>query len=720
MARINNKINLPTNTTDIKMLANYLSAIDEKKVVAVADEQELFSSVKAQFSRKKKDTHARDTHTKAALSLYGLIDINDDGSFSVSALGKEVVNCFSTESNYSREDKIALMLKVFVRMEIIDNPNNRRIHIGFVILKLLCDSELDFYITNQELAHMVMNPAFISDNQYDEMKQYILDFRNSDVGISQFAPQTKAATFMTTFVTNWEFLTSEDSPLTQKQNKLADNYFAAWLNQNSEEGKDDDNLSEDALDENSVQEIESEEDSQPSNEVTEEATKLNASQNNAKRAFHSIIKYRLNTLSAYIAKIYLSLLEGVKVKDYLSYFTGNNGSNNERTDMSKPLQKIYYGAPGTGKSNEIKQLTGEGKDGIKFSKDFTFRTTFHPDSDYSSFVGAYKPIWNGTKIIYDFRPQTFLKAYIAAWTNPHENVALVIEEINRGNCAQIFGDIFQLLDRESNGLSKYPIETDVDLENYLKNIFSGNVDGFNPIGEVDKDAINNYYSKHYNNAFDKIKEGKILTLPLNLSILCTMNTSDQSLFPMDSAFKRRWSWEYMPIKDAHKEWKIQLDKSHELIDWWEFLKRINVVVSDLTTSEDKQLGYFFCQPDEFVEDMSDSMKLMADPNMITAKQFVDKVIFYLWNDVFKDYAFDAPCCKGKDDKEVLFAKFYNEDGKSVNIDTLTNFFESLKTDDEDSLVKTKKSNADETDKKEENNSINTGENQPDNTLSPEE
>lgn len=394
----------------------------------------------------------------------------------------------------------------------------------------------------------------------------------------------------------------------------------------------------------------------------------------------------------------------------------NDNNETNTSDMTKSIQRIYYGAPGTGKSNEIKRMTGDGT----FSKDFTFRTTFHPDSDYSSFVGAYKPIWNGTKIIYDFRPQTFLKAYIAAWTNPHENVALVIEEINRGNCAQIFGDIFQLLDRESNGLSKYPIETDVDLENYLKNIFSGNVDGFNPIGEVDKDAINNYYSKHYDNAFDKIKEGKILTLPLNLSILCTMNTSDQSLFPMDSAFKRRWSWEYMPIKDAHKEWKIQLDKSHELIDWWEFLKRINVVVSDLTTSEDKQLGYFFCQPDEFVEDMSDSMKLMADPNMITAKQFVDKVIFYLWNDVFKDYAFDAPCCKGKDDKEVLFAKFYNEDGKSVNIDTLTNFFESLKTDDEDSLVKTKKSNADETDKKEENNSINTGENQPDNTLSPEE
>ena len=376
-----------------------------------------------------------------------------------------------------------------------------------------------------------------------------------------------------------------------------------------------------------------------------------------------------------------------------------------------PLQRIYYGAPGTGKSNEIKLMTGNGT----FSKNYTFRTTFHPDSDYSSFVGAYKPIWNGEKIIYVFRPQSFLRAYIEAWKHPEHNVALVIEEINRGNCAQIFGDIFQLLDRERTGLSKYPIEADIDMQNYLKGEFA-NIDSIyneDQIKDIDK-----YYANHYDTAFEDIKNGIILTLPKNLSLLATMNTSDQSLFPMDSAFKRRWEWQYMPIKNAHKNWKIQLDNSHELIDWWEFLNRINMVISDLTTSEDKQLGYFFCQSDEYQIKPNEDEN--AQPDLITAKHFVGKVIFYLWNDVFKDYAFDAPCCKGKDDKEVLFAKFYNEDGKSVNIDTLTNFFESLKTDDEDSLVKTKKSNADETIKKEENNSINTGENQPDNTLSPEE
>ena len=376
-----------------------------------------------------------------------------------------------------------------------------------------------------------------------------------------------------------------------------------------------------------------------------------------------------------------------------------------------PLQRIYYGAPGTGKSNEIKLLTGNGT----FSKNYTLRTTFHPDSDYSSFVGAYKPIWNGEKIIYVFRPQSFLRAYIEAWKHPEHNVALVIEEINRGNCAQIFGDIFQLLDRERTGLSKYPIEADIDMQNYLKGEFV-NIESIYTEDQIQ--AINKYYANHYDTAFDDIKNGIILTLPKNLSLLATMNTSDQSLFPMDSAFKRRWEWQYMPIKNAHKNWKIQLDNSHELIDWWEFLNRINMVISDLTTSEDKQLGYFFCQADEYQIKPNEDEN--AQPDLITAKHFVGKVIFYLWNDVFKDYAFDASCCKGKDDKEVLFAKFYNEDGKSVNIDTLTNFFESLKTDDEDSLVKTKKSNADETDKKEENNSINTGENQPDNTLSPEE
>lgn len=383
-----------------------------------------------------------------------------------------------------------------------------------------------------------------------------------------------------------------------------------------------------------------------------------------------------------------SCLEDIKPNVWDKYFPHLNKQLKqfiiEPTDNSTmELQRIYYGAPGTGKSNEIKLLTGEGKDGVKFSKDFTFRTTFHPDSDYSSFVGAYKPIWekdadNGQgKIIYDFRPQTFLKAYLKAWLNPTENVALVIEEINRGNCAQIFGDIFQLLDREDNGLSKYPIEADIDMQGFIKNVFGGKVEEFGKktISEEDKAAIDEYYSKHYDNAFEKIKNGEILTLPKNLSILATMNTSDQSLFPMDSAFKRRWEWIYQPIVEGKDEqgrplkWYIQVD-DEKGVDWWEFLEAINLEIADLTSAEDKKLGYFFCTPD-------------GDDKIISAKRFVGKVIFYLWNDVFKDYAFDRKCCQDKDSKPVMYAAFYDKgDGKSINTETLKQFFEKLSKDGE--------------------------------------
>lgn len=358
---------------------------------------------------------------------------------------------------------------------------------------------------------------------------------------------------------------------------------------------------------------------------------------------------------------------------------------------NKIMQKIYYGAPGTGKSNEIKRLTGEGIGSVKFSKNFTFRTTFHPDSDYSSFVGAYKPIWDKatSKIVYDFRPQTFLKAYVAAWTHPDEQVALVIEEINRGNCAQVFGDIFQLLDRDINGFSKYPIEADIDMTDFLSRAMDGSLTEpwAGTISNAEETNINAYYEKHYDDAFSKIKSGEILTLPKNLSILATMNTSDQSLFPMDSAFKRRWEWAYQPIVkgvDSSTEkdlnWVIEIP-DYEPIDWWEFLQRINRVVSDLTTSEDKQLGYFFCIPDKKENPTDDK------PTIITAERFVGKVIFYLWNDVFKDYAFDAPCCKGTDEKEVLYAKFYSVDGKSINYDVLAHFFDTLKDGSEDSLIR---------------------------------
>ncbi len=228
-------------------------------------------------------------------------------------------------------------------------------------------------------------------------------------------------------------------------------------------------------------------------------------------------------------------------------------------------------------------------------KDAVFRTTFHPDTDYAAFVGCYKPCMNGGVIEYSYMPQVFTNAYIAAWENTKKPVYLVIEEINRGNCAQIFGDLFQLLDRDKEtGKSEYPIKADKDLVAHIERVLGAGHEG--------------------------IKNGE-LCLPPNLIIYATMNTSDQSLFPMDSAFKRRWAWEYVPInysKDIDSgKFIIEIDDDTKY-SWVEFLESVNDKIYDATNSEDKQMGNFFIK------------------KSIKANEFVNKVMFYLWNEVCKE------------------------------------------------------------------------------------
>ena len=328
------------------------------------------------------------------------------------------------------------------------------------------------------------------------------------------------------------------------------------------------------------------------------------------------------------------------------------------------LQQIYYGAPGTGKSKTIKDLTfGES----------VIRTTFHPDSDYASFVGTYKPITEevtlrdcyGKKVIdddtkevvkeeriaYKFIPQAFLEAYVKAWKKlgSSKKQFLIIEEINRGNCAQIFGDLFQLLDRNEYGFSDYPIVADKDMQKYLEKEFAG--------WEItNKDEINQLYGEA--NMVNLIMKGERLVLPSNLYIWATMNTSDQSLFPIDSAFKRRWDWKYVPIREgrdketnAHLNWYINTgDKQYK---WWSFISKVNELIGSLTNSEDKKLGYFFCK---------------AKDGEIDADLFVSKVIFYLWNDVFKDYGFDDKDFQDEEGKILSFDRFYEDKNGKTNVD----------------------------------------------------
>lgn len=336
-----------------------------------------------------------------------------------------------------------------------------------------------------------------------------------------------------------------------------------------------------------------------------------------------------------------------------------------------PLQQIYFGAPGTGKSHEI-------KDQIKKHK--SFRITFHPDTDYSSFVGAYKPTsvevpmltplgdkaipmkdvdgneLTENKIIYTYVKQAFLNSYVEAWKErENENpqpVFLVIEEINRGNCAQIFGDIFQLLDRNDAGFSDYAIVPDTDLSRHVKK-------DLEKLVIADREKINAIYEECEADMVDKVLKGEVLLLPNNLYIWATMNTSDQSLFPIDSAFKRRWDWKYIKIADAHKNWQIKIGT--KTYDWWQFVQAINYFVFDATQSEDKNLGYFFAK---------------AKDSIINAETFVSKVIFYLYTDVFKDYGFSGDIFKGTNDDEMTFQSFYNADG-SASESQIIRFIENV-------------------------------------------
>ena len=384
------------------------------------------------------------------------------------------------------------------------------------------------------------------------------------------------------------------------------------------------------------------------------------------------------------------------------------GQNEEEYEIPNEKQVIYYGCPGSGKSHRVKGVVNS------INSDYVFRTTFHPDTDYSTFVGCYKPLGTTPKkpsytieelitilveiknsgtsypvhkfaveyyfaleglsradkeaiitaaefttnyvtemdkaiaagkhikrdekdsnIVYRFLPQVFTNAYVQAWKNPEKPLYLIIEEINRGNCAQIFGDLFQLLDRDkTTGKSEYPIKADKDLVAYIEKVLGAGHEG--------------------------IKNGE-LCLPSNLIIYATMNTSDQSLFPMDSAFKRRWDWEYVPInysKDIDSgKFTIKLDDNTEYL-WVDFLKKVNDKIYDATNSEDKQMGNFFIK------------------KSVDAKEFINKVMFYLWNEVCKEeYGTQRNFFrKGKDGKtEFKFTELFGADQSTI----LNEFMTSL-------------------------------------------
>lgn len=279
--------------------------------------------------------------------------------------------------------------------------------------------------------------------------------------------------------------------------------------------------------------------------------------------------------------------------------------------------RIIFGAPGTGKSFKL----NDDKDRLlEFGGEYE-RVTFHPDYSYANFVGTYKPVpikdsEGKDSISYEYVPGPFMRTYVRALKNcikvskaeeEPKPFLLLIEEINRANTAAVFGDVFQLLDRKNNA-SEYPIQASEDIKNYLSK----------------ETGLSSEY-------FCEIK------IPDNMFIWATMNSADQGVFPMDTAFKRRWSFEYLDIdENDHEIDKYYVDINGEEIKWNSLRKAINTYLSEKGVNEDKLLGPFFIDINTLKEDRSSLSSGKDSINKdIFNEVFKNKVLMYLFEDAAK-------------------------------------------------------------------------------------
>ncbi len=286
--------------------------------------------------------------------------------------------------------------------------------------------------------------------------------------------------------------------------------------------------------------------------------------------------------------------------------------SNKETSNQNPYSRnrILFGAPGTGKSYVLKQQAEK-----YFKPENVERVTFHPEYSYFDFVGSYKPKMEGEgeaeRIKYRFVPGPFIRILIEALAYPEQDYLLVIEEINRARVAAVFGDVFQLLDRNAYGASEYGISPSEELKDHLKKALKEH----SKIVDIDK-----------------------LQIPANLYIWATMNSADQGVYPMDTAFKRRWNFEYQGIDEGREK----VSGTHA--DAWHSLREnINMLLQEAGVNEDKQMGPFFMSPNELNCSAADFLAA-----------FKNKVIMYLFEDAAKhkrDQVFRAKA-QGKRYSEV--------------------------------------------------------------------
>lgn len=300
----------------------------------------------------------------------------------------------------------------------------------------------------------------------------------------------------------------------------------------------------------------------------------------------------------------------------------------EPFESNKKRNIIYFGAPGTGKSHNL----NHDKDKLLENYPDNYeRVTFHPDYSYSNFVGTYKPVPDGNDITYSYIPGPFMRILKKAIQKPSEPFLLVIEEINRANVAAVFGDVFQLLDRNENYESEYDINTSEDMKTYLKQ--------------------------------DKI------VLPKNLFIWATMNSADQGVFPMDTAFKRRWDFKYFSINhDEDLIANTHTILNNKTINWNDLRKQINDELLSYKINEDKLMGPFFA----FNELMNQGI-----PEDIFKDIFKNKIIMYLFEDAARSRRNDLFTGARKNDENITYSRIcevFDEKGLEVFCDNIKNRF----------------------------------------------
>ncbi|GAW87510.1 conserved hypothetical protein [Bathymodiolus platifrons methanotrophic gill symbiont] len=329
--------------------------------------------------------------------------------------------------------------------------------------------------------------------------------------------------------------------------------------------------------------------------------------------------------------------------------------------MNSPIQKILFGSPGTGKSHKIDHEIIPDKLGIMVNEtpENIIKTVFHPEYTYGDFIGKLIPITRSRKVEYNFYEGHFLRALSQAYKNiiksydkqgniidnhKIENVVLIIDELNRGNSSSIFGSIFQLLDRDDDGWSSYYISiNEIEFIKILELI--GVEFSYDSNGKVDKYELKPHNSVQLKTFQEKLSFlkfdliNKTIKIPPNLSIIATMNTSDSSIYYMDSAFKRRWSWEFIDIDSKSVTLEGIAFKNRD--EWHNFIQNINFFIKSNHKSirgiEDKQIGYFFIKDDE-----------------IKNACIQNKLMFFLWDSVFNR------------DKKPLINLLYGENTKYHN------------------------------------------------------